>query len=132
MNKKDVSQVTQRIRIPVKECDYEEYLMSGTRMIQYGVDCASELMIYRDGQAGMFASVQADIKAPVYGCDVIEVTASIERVGNRSRTVKFEIVKIIERGFDNGDIANEVLDEPIKVAEGKIVLVLEEQLMRKE
>ncbi len=123
--------LTHRIRIPVKECDYEEFLMSGTRIIQYGVDAASELNIRRDGQAGMLASVQAKLLNALYGLDMIEVTAKIVKAGNRSRTIAFEVCKTIARGYVSfdGTIKNEVLAEPVKVAEGEVVLVLEEQFM---
>ena len=118
-------EITHRTRIPLKECDYEEYLMSGTRLLQFAADCSAELMIKREGQAGLLVNINGNIRASVYGLDMVEITTRLEKEGNRSRTVSFEIRKFIDRGFTDGQIRNEVLAEPVLCAEGTIVLVME-------
>ena len=125
--KGEVITVSQKRKISSRECDYEEYLLAGQTLLQFDVDCVSELCVYRDGQGGMLASIQGSFHAPVYACDMIELVATIERVGNRSRTIHFDVYKYVERGYDlkTGALKNEVLEEPLLVADGTAVTVME-------
>jgi 3-aminobutyryl-CoA ammonia-lyase len=62
--------------------------------------------------------------APGRAGDVVEVTASLTRVGTRSRTVEFSCAVVCRGRPDKGDSAAEVLDPPIVavVATGTVVV----------
>jgi 3-aminobutyryl-CoA ammonia-lyase len=61
--------------------------------------------------------------APVLAGDVLETTATITRVGRRSRTVRFEARVLCRAEPDRGPSAARVLDEPLVVvtAAGTVV-----------
>jgi 3-aminobutyryl-CoA ammonia-lyase len=64
-----------------------------------------------DGDEGLFASYSdVQFKAPVRAGDVLEVTATVTRVGGRSRTSDFTAA-VVCRG--TGGSGASVLDRPI-------------------
>jgi 3-aminobutyryl-CoA ammonia-lyase len=75
---------------------------------------ATEVCIRLDGDEGLFASYSdVQFKAPVRAGDVLEVQATVVRVGNRSRTIEFECRVVCRGRPDSADSAAEVLDPPL-------------------
>jgi 3-aminobutyryl-CoA ammonia-lyase len=72
---------------------------------------ATEVCIRLDGDEGLFASYDdVQFKAPVQAGDVLEITATVVRVGARSRRIEFTSV-VVCRG--TGGSGASVLAEPI-------------------
>jgi len=81
--------------------------------------------IRTDGDEGLFASY-SDVQflAPVRAGDVLEVSATVTRVGRRSRQIAFE-ARVVCRGRpERSASAAEVLDPPVVVttAVGTVVV----------
>jgi 3-aminobutyryl-CoA ammonia-lyase len=88
-------------------------------------DVATEACIRTDGDEGLFASYDdVQFRAPVRAGDVLEATATVTRVGRRSRTLAFEARVVCRPRPDKGESAAEVLAEPIVVvtASGTVVV----------
>ena len=88
-------------------------------------DVGTELCIRSDGDEGLFASYSdVQFRAPVRAGDVIEVTATITRVGTRSRDIAFEARVLCRADPERGPSAARVLAEPIVVvtATGTVVV----------
>jgi 3-aminobutyryl-CoA ammonia-lyase len=86
---------------------------------------ATEVCIRTDGDEGLFASYSdVQFKAPMRAGDVVEATATVVRVGTRSRTLEFECRVVCRGRPDRGASAAEVLDRPITVvtATGTVVV----------
>jgi 3-aminobutyryl-CoA ammonia-lyase len=63
-------------------------------------------------------------RAPIRAGDVVEVVATVTRMGTRSRTLAFECFVVCRGRPDRGDSAAEVLDPPIlaTTATGTVVV----------
>jgi 3-aminobutyryl-CoA ammonia-lyase len=85
--------VTHRRYVPHGHAHYAGNLVDGAYALGLFGDAATELCIRHDGDEGLFAAYgDVQFKAPVRGGDVLEVTATLLRAGNRSRTLAFECV----------------------------------------
>ena len=107
-------QVTHRRYVPYSHAHYAGNLVDGAYSLAAFGDVATEMMVRTDGDEGLFASY-SDVQflAPVRAGDVLEVSATLTRVGTRSRTLQFE-TRVVCRGRpDLGESAAEVLAEPI-------------------
>jgi 3-aminobutyryl-CoA ammonia-lyase len=85
-------------------------------------DVATEACIRMDGDEGLFAGYsEVRFIAPLRAGDVVEATAQVTRVGNRSRTLEFSCA-VVCRG--TGGSSATVLDPPIVavVATGTVVI----------
>ena len=90
----------------------------------FGV-AATELCIRTDGDEGLFAGYdEIRFVSPIYAGDVVEVTASITRVGTRSRRVEFSCAVHCRRRPDVSESASQVLDPPVVavLATGTVVV----------
>jgi 3-aminobutyryl-CoA ammonia-lyase len=77
-------------------------------------DVATEACIRTDGDEGLFASYSdVQFRAPVLAGDVVEVTATIARVGTRSRQVAFEARVVCRAQPERRPSAAAVLDDPL-------------------
>src|SRR5689334_7394274 len=116
--------VTHQRYVPYSHAHYGGNLVDGVYVLGLFGDVATELSIRTDGDEGLFASY-SDIQfvAPVLAGDVLETTATITRVGRRSRTVRFEARVLCRAEPDRGPSAARVLDEPLVVvtAAGTVV-----------
>jgi 3-aminobutyryl-CoA ammonia-lyase len=77
------------------------------------------------GDEGLFASYSdVQFKAPVLGGDVIEVTATVMRVGRRSRELAFEARVVCRADPERSPSASRVLEPPVTVttARGTVVV----------
>src|SRR3954453_15226261 len=76
-------------------------------------DAATEMCIRTDGVEGLFAAY-ADVQflAPVRAGDLVEASATLVRVGSRSRELDFSLV-VLARGEDTATAVAVMLPEPI-------------------
>ena len=104
-------QVVHRRYVPYSHAHYAGDLVDGAYVLALFGDVATEVCIRSDGDEGLFASY-ADVQftAPVRAGDVLEVVATVTRVGTRSRDVEFE-ARVVCRGRPDATAsAAEVLD----------------------
>jgi len=105
-----------RLRMSSHDAHYGGNLVDGARMLQLFGDVATELLIQRDGDEGLFKAYDmVEFMAPVYAGDYIEAVGEIVEEGNSSRKMKFEARKVIVPRPDISDSACDVLEEPIVV-----------------
>ena len=118
--------VTHRRYVKHSDAHYGGSLVDGAYVLGLFGDVATELCILTDGDEGLFASYDdVQFLAPVRAGDVVEATAELTRVGNRSRVMAFTLV-VVARGAATADRpgAAEVLDPPLvaTTATGTVVV----------
>ena len=110
--------------VPYSHAHYGGKLVDGAYVLGLFGDVATEASIRTDGDEGLFASY-SDVQflAPVLAGDVLEATATITRVGRRSREMRFEARVLCRADPGRGPSAARVLDDPIVVvtATGTVV-----------
>jgi len=116
--------VTQRRYVRAADAHYGGNLVDGAYVLALFGDVATEATIRMAGDEGLFASY-SDVQfvAPVLAGDVLEVTATITRLGRRSRNVRFEARVLCRADPGRGPSAARVLEEPLVVvtADGTVV-----------
>ncbi len=123
---------TIRLRMSSHDAHYGGNLVDGARMLQLFGDVATELLIQRDGDEGLFKAYDmVEFMAPVYAGDYIEATGEIVSEGNTSRKMKFEARKIIAPRPDISASAADVLAEPIVVCRATGTCVTPKNCQRK-
>lgn len=118
-----------RIRISAGDAHYGGGLVDGAFMLKLFGDVATELLIYTDGDEGLFVAYDnIEFLAPVFAGDYIEATGYITHCGNTSRKMHFEAKKVISP-LPGSNSAAEILAEPILVcrASGTCVVPKEKQ-----
>ncbi len=117
--------VTHRRYVPYSHAHYGGNLVDGAYVLAMFGDVATELCIRTDGDEGLFAGYdEVAFRSPVMGGDVLETTATVTRVGRRSRSVSFE-ARVVCRGTPAVSPSSaEVLAEPLVVttATGTVVV----------
>jgi 3-aminobutyryl-CoA ammonia-lyase len=117
--------VTHRRYIPYSHAHYAGNLVDGAYVLGLFGDVATELCIQADGDEGLFASY-SDVQflQPLRAGDVVEVKATISRVGNRSREIQFAATVVCRGRPDLSESAAEVLVEPLEItrATGTVVV----------
>ncbi|WP_422756401.1 hotdog domain-containing protein [Micromonospora sp. WMMD708] len=106
--------VTHRRYVPYAHAHYAGNLVDGAYVLGLFGDVATEVCIRTDGDEGLFASY-SDVQfvSSVRAGDVVEVTATVVRVGTRSRGIDF-VARVVCRGRpERGASAAEVLAEPL-------------------
>jgi 3-aminobutyryl-CoA ammonia-lyase len=114
--------VTQRRYVPYSAAHYAGHLVDGAYSLGLFGDAATEVCIRLDGDEGLFASYSdVQFRAPVLAGDVVEVTARVTRLGNRSRTIDFQCTVVCRGTSGSGAV---VLAEPIlaTTATGTVVV----------
>ncbi|HVB42042.1 MAG TPA: hotdog fold domain-containing protein [Streptosporangiaceae bacterium] len=110
--------------VPYSHAHYGGNVVDGAYVLGLFGDVATEASIRADGDEGLFASY-SDIQfhAPVLAGDVLEVTATITRVGRRSREIAFQARVLCRAEPERGPSAARALDEPVVVvtATGTVV-----------
>ena len=117
--------VVHRRYVPYSHAHYAGSLVDGAYGLGLFGDVATELCIRSDGDEGLFASY-SDVQflAPVRAGDCVEVTATLTRVGTRSRTIDFRL-EVVTRGRpDLAASAAEVLAEPVLATTATGVVVV--------
>jgi 3-aminobutyryl-CoA ammonia-lyase len=116
-----------RLRVGAEQAHYGGGLVDGAFILKLFGDAATELLVRRDGDEGLFRAYSSvDFLAPVHGGDYLEVEAEIVRVGKTSREMHFEVRKVIA---PSGGSGARVVDPPQVVARatGTCVVPLERQ-----
>lgn len=119
-----------RLRMSAQDAHYGGGLVDGAKMLMLFGDVATELLIRRDGDEGLFRAYEkVEFLAPVYAGDYIEAVGRIISEGKTSRKMEFEARKIIVPRGDISASACEVLEEPVVVcrAVGTCVTPLAQQ-----
>jgi 3-aminobutyryl-CoA ammonia-lyase len=117
--------VTHRRYVPYSHAHYSGNLVDGAYVLGLFGDVATEVCIRTDGDEGLFASYNdVQFQAPLRAGDVVEVTATVTRVGTRSRRLEFVAAVVCRGRPDRSDSAAEVLAEPIEItrATGTVVV----------
>ena len=106
--------VTHRRYVPHSHVHYGGGLVDGAYALALFGDVATELCIRTDGDEGLLAGYsEVRFTAPIRAGDVVEVTGSVTRVGNRSRTVELSCTVVCRARPDRSPSAAEVLDPPV-------------------
>jgi 3-aminobutyryl-CoA ammonia-lyase len=117
--------VTHRRYVAYSHAHYAGNLVDGAYSLACFGDVATEVCIRTDGDEGLFASYSdVQFRAPVRAGDVLEVSATVVRVGRRSRELEF-VATVVCRGCpDRSASAAEVLDPPLvaTTARGTVVV----------
>ena len=119
-----------RMRMSAHDAHYGGGLVDGAKMLMLFGDVATELLIRRDGDEGLFRAYEkVEFLAPVYAGDYIEAVGRIVSEGRTSRKMEFEARKVIVPRPEISESACEVLSEPIVVcrAVGTCVTPIEKQ-----
>ena len=117
--------VTHRRYVPYSHAHYGGGLVEGAYCLGLFGDVATELAIRTDGDESLLAGYdRVELLTPVRAGDVLEATATLTRVGRRSRGVSFEARVVCRAAPERGPSAADVLDPPLVVAraEGTIVV----------
>ncbi|HEX5495089.1 MAG TPA: hotdog domain-containing protein [Mycobacteriales bacterium] len=116
--------VTHRRYVPHSAAHYGGDLVDGAYVLALFGDTATELCIRLDGDESLFASYdRVDFLAPLHAGDVLEATATLTRIGRRSRGVDFQARVVCRAAPHRSPSAADVLDEPLCVvrATGTVV-----------
>ena len=121
-----------RVRMSAKDAHYGGNLVDGAHMLHLFGDVATELLILRDGDEGLFKAYDmVEFIAPVYAGDFIEATGEIVSEGNTSRKMVFEARKVIAPRPDISDSAADLLEEPVVVCRANGTCVTPKKCQRK-
>jgi 3-aminobutyryl-CoA ammonia-lyase len=121
-----------RMRMSMHDAHYGGNLVDGAKMLQLFGDVATELLIRKDGDEGLFRAYDSvEFLAPVYAGDYIEAEGEIVDCGNTSRKMVFEARKVIIPRTDVNDSAADVLEKPIVVCRASGTCVVPKNKQRK-
>jgi 3-aminobutyryl-CoA ammonia-lyase len=117
--------VTHRRYVPYSHAHYAGNLVDGAYSLAAFGDVATEMCIRTDGDEGLFASYSdVQFKAPVRAGDVIEIEATLVRVGTRSREMDF-VVRVVGRGApERSESAADILSPAIVATTARGVVVV--------
>src|SRR3954471_6807077 len=105
-----------RVRIGQEEAHYGGNLVEGAKVLKLFGDIVTEIAIRTDGDEGLFVGYrEVEVLAPVYAGDFLEISGTVTRIGNPSRTVQLEARKVIASRYDQTDSAADLLPEPVTV-----------------
>jgi len=116
--------VTHRRYVPYAHAHYGGNLVDGAYVLGLFGDVATELSIRTDGDEGLFAAYDAvQFLGPLLAGDVVETTATLARVGRRSRSVTFTAHVVCRAAPHRSVSAADVLAEPLLItrASGTVV-----------
>jgi 3-aminobutyryl-CoA ammonia-lyase len=117
--------VTHRRYVPHSHAHYAGNLVDGAYVLGLFGDVATEVCIRTDGDEGLFASYsEVQFRAPVQAGDVVEVSATVTRVGTRSRDLEL-VARVVARARSGATAsAADVLEPPLTAvtARGTVVV----------
>ncbi|HXP18325.1 MAG TPA: hotdog domain-containing protein [Streptosporangiaceae bacterium] len=100
--------------VPYSHAHYGGNLVDGAYVLGLFGDVGTEASIRADGDEGLLAAYSdIQFRAPVLAGDVIEVTATITRVGRRSREMSFQARVLCRAEPGRGESSARVLAEPL-------------------
>ena len=121
-----------RVRMGAKDAHYGGSLIDGAKILELFGDLATELLIERDGDEGLFRAYESvEFLAPVFAGDYIEVRGKILKEGTSSRSMYFEAYKVITSKKDISSSAADYLDPPLLVCTAKGTCVTPKEKQRK-
>lgn len=121
-----------RLRMSSADAHYGGNLVDGAKMLQLFGDVATELLIRRDGDEGLFVAYDSiEFLAPVFAGDFIEARGRITAEGKSSRKMSFEAHKVIAPRPDLSDSAADLLPEPVLVCRASGTCVTPKDKQRK-
>ncbi|MGW5359731.1 3-aminobutyryl-CoA ammonia lyase [Actinopolymorpha pittospori] len=122
--------VTHRRYVSYAESHYAGNLVAGGYVLGLFGDVATEVCIRTDGDEGLLASyAEVRFLAPVHAGDVLEVRATVVRVGNRSRDLELE-ARVVARGESGrggsgrGESAAGLLEPPLLAVTARATVVV--------
>ena len=116
--------VTHRRYVPHSHAHYGGNLVDGAYGLGMFGDVATELLIHTDSDEGLFAGYNSvEFAAPIQAGDVVEATATLVRIGKRSREIEFEARVVCRSAPERGPSAADVLAEPIVVTRARGTVV---------
>jgi len=121
-----------RLRMSEHDAHYGGGLVNGSRMLDLFGDVATELLIWSDGDEGLFRKyTEVEFLAPVYAGDFIEATGWFTKIGNTSREMELEAWKVVQpvKGAESASSC-EVLKEPVLVARATGICVVPKNCQR--
>jgi 3-aminobutyryl-CoA ammonia-lyase len=117
--------VTHRRYVPHSHAHYGGALVDGAYVLGMFGDVATELCVRTDSDEGLFAGYEeVAFTAPVRAGDVLEATATLTRVGRRSRGVSFEARVVCRAAPERSPSAADVLAEPLVAARAQGTVVV--------
>ncbi|HVE27023.1 MAG TPA: hotdog domain-containing protein [Sporichthya sp.] len=117
--------VTHRRYVSHHEAHYGGSLLDGAFVLGLFGDVATEMCLRTDGDEGLLAGYSSvAFQAPVRAGDVVEVTATITRVGTRSRTLDLRAWVCCRSAPEVSDSAGCVLDPPLLVVQATADVVV--------
>ena len=117
--------VTHRRYLSYGAAHYGGGLIDGAYLLGLFGDAATEVCIRTDGDEGLLAAYDdVQFRGPVRAGDVVEVSATVTRVGRRSRTLRLEARVLCRAEPERGPTAARVLDpaELVMTATGTVVV----------
>ena len=119
--------VTHRRYVSFASAHYAGNLVDGAYSLAAFGDVATDLCIRTDGDEGLFASYSnVQFVAPVRAGDVLEISATLVRVGTRSREMDFE-VRVVGRGTPERCASSaSAVDPPLVATTARGVVVVPE------
>lgn len=106
--------VTHRRYVSHADAHYGGALLDGAYVLGLFGDVATEMCLCTDGDEGLLAGYSSvQFLAPVLAGDVLEVTATLTRLGTRSRTLDLVAAVCARARPDRSPSAGEVLDPPL-------------------
>ncbi|NBX92318.1 MAG: 3-aminobutyryl-CoA ammonia lyase [Proteobacteria bacterium] len=122
-----------RVRISQQDVHYGGGLLSGSQLLEFFGDVATELLIRHDGDEGLFRAYDSvEFLAPVFAGDYLEIEGKITHVGNTSRKMEFTAKKVITPEPTVSPSAARLLKEPVLVAKASGTCVVPKELQRKK
>jgi 3-aminobutyryl-CoA ammonia-lyase len=117
--------VTHRRYVPHSAAHYGGSLVDGAYTMALFGDVATEMCLRTDGDEGLLASYsEVAFHAPVVAGDVVEVTATLIRVGNRSRTLELSSRICCRATPAVSASAGTVLDPPLLAVSARCEVVV--------
>ncbi len=120
--------VEHRRYVPYSAAHYAGNLVDGAWGLGLFGDVATELCIRTDGDEGLFASYSdVQFRAPVHAGDTVVATATLTRVGTRSRVMEFELL-VVARGEVASGSAATILATPVLATTATGIVVVPHSL----
>ncbi len=117
--------VTHRRYVPYSHAHYGGNLVDGAYGLAMFGDVATDLAIHTDGDESLLAGYrEVEFLAPIQAGDVVEVTATLTRVGTRSRDLDFEARVLCRAAPGRGPSAADVLTPPVVATRAKATIVV--------
>lgn len=114
------------------DAHYGGGLVSGSKILEFFGDVATELLIQLDGDEGLFRAYdKIEFLAPVYAGDYLEIEGTLTKVGTTSRGMTFIAKKVIEPEPKVSKTAARILKEPVIVATASGTCVTPKECQRK-